>query len=179
MQYEQGDKVGAELSVLLSLTPFLSKFGIKVPKADADNLSKKFINAKTTSDVDLIISNLSKPELNTLKSLRELGDINKITSMVNDPQVKSAIAAYESSMQTAGANAGNGDAASIAAATAYLAAYAGATINDKQAVSALSAVVYGYYYATQYSGNFKTFFNALVVDFATKVSAFLSKLMVI
>ena len=91
MQYEQGDKVGAELSVLLSLTPFLSKFGIKVPKADADNLSKKFINAKTTSDVDLIISNLSKPELNTLKSLRELGDINKITSMVNDPQVKSAI----------------------------------------------------------------------------------------
>lgn len=90
-------------------------------------------------------------------------------------QVKSAIAAYESSMQTAGANAGNGDAASIAAGTAYLAAYAGATINDKQAVSALSAVVYGYYYANQYSGNFKTFFNALVVDFATKVSAVSSK----
>jgi hypothetical protein len=91
IQYEQGDKVGAELSVLLSLTPFLGKFGIKVPKSDADNLAKKFINAKTTSDVDLIISNLSKTELSTLKSLRELGDINKITSMVNDPQVKSAI----------------------------------------------------------------------------------------
>jgi hypothetical protein len=93
-------------------------------------------------------------------------------------QVKSAIAAYESSMQTAGANAGNSDAASIAAATAYLAAYAGATINDKQAVSALSALVYGYYYATQYSGNFKTFFNALVVDFVAKVSAVLSKLVI-
>jgi hypothetical protein len=91
MQYEQGDIEGANLSALLSLTPFLGKFGIKVPKADADNLSKKFINAKTTSDVDLIILNLSKPELNTLKSLRELGDINKLTSMVNDPQVKSAI----------------------------------------------------------------------------------------
>jgi hypothetical protein len=94
-------------------------------------------------------------------------------------QVESAIAAYESSMQTAGANAGNVGAASDAAKAAYLVAYAGATDLDQQAVSALSALVYGYYYAAQYSGNFKTFFNGLVADFATKVSSVSSKLSVL
>jgi hypothetical protein len=34
---------------------------------------------------------LSKEELNTLKSLRELGDINQIKKMVNDPEVKKSI----------------------------------------------------------------------------------------
>lgn len=91
MQYEQGDVEGAKLSALLALTPFLGKFAIKVPKTQADALARKFVNATTKQDVDLIVSQLSKDELNTLKSLRELGDINQIKKMVNDPEVKKAI----------------------------------------------------------------------------------------
>ena len=112
-------------------------------------------------------------------SLKEIDLFIQKHPGVTRAQVKSVIAAYESSMQTAGANAGNVDAASNAATAAYVAAYAGATVLNKQAIVALSTLVYGYYYATQYSGNFKTFFNALVVDFATKVSAVLSKVIVI
>jgi hypothetical protein len=91
MQYEQGDVEGAKLSALLSLTPFLGKFAIKVPKVKADALAQKFINATTKDDVDRIVTTLTADELNTLKSLRELGDIKKIQSMVNDPEVKTAI----------------------------------------------------------------------------------------
>jgi hypothetical protein len=91
MQYEQGDFEGAKLSALLSLTPFLGKFAIKVPKVEADALAQKFVNATTKADVDNIVATLTTNELNTLKSLRELGDINKIQSMVNDPEVKTAI----------------------------------------------------------------------------------------
>jgi len=91
MQYEQGDVEGAKLSALLSLTPFLGKFAIKVPKVDADDLAQKFVNAATKSDVDRIVSTLTNDELKTLQSLQELGDIKKIQSMVNDPEVKLAI----------------------------------------------------------------------------------------
>lgn len=91
MQYEQGDVEGAKLSALLSLTPFLGKFAIKVPKTQADALARKFVNARTEQDVSRIVNSLSQEEINTLKSLRELGDINKVKKMVNDPEVKSAI----------------------------------------------------------------------------------------
>lgn len=91
MQIDQGEKEGAKLSVLLALTPFLGKYAIKIPKPQADALARKFINASSKQDVDLIVSQLSKDELNTLKSLQELGDINQIKKMVNDPEVKSQI----------------------------------------------------------------------------------------
>lgn len=91
MQYEQGDLEGAKLSALLSMTPFLGKFAINVPKSQADALARKFVNASSKQDVDLIVSQLSKEELNTLKSLQELGDINQIKKMVNDPDVKAQI----------------------------------------------------------------------------------------
>lgn len=91
MQYEQGDLEGAKLSALLSMTPFLGKFAIKVPKTEADALARKFVNASTKQEVDNIVAQLSKPELDVLKSLQELGDINQIKKMVNDPEVKKAI----------------------------------------------------------------------------------------
>jgi len=91
MQYKQGDNEGAKLSALLAFTPFLGKFAIKVPKAAADNLAQKFVNAKTKTEIDNIVATLSKEELNTLKSLQELGDISKIQKMVSDPEVKKAI----------------------------------------------------------------------------------------
>ena len=91
LQYKEGDVEGAKLSALLALTPFLGKFAIKVPKSQADALARKFVNASSKQDVDLIVSQLSKEELNTLKSLQELGDINQIKKMVNDPEVKKSI----------------------------------------------------------------------------------------
>jgi hypothetical protein len=91
MQLEQGETEGAKLSALLALTPFLGKFAIKVSKSQADALARKFVNASSKQDVDLIVSQLSKEELNTLKSLQELGDINQIKKMVNDPEVKKSI----------------------------------------------------------------------------------------
>ena len=88
-------------------------------------------------------------------------------------QVKLAIAAYESSMQTAGANNGVASAAATAAAAAYSAAspaYPNATIHDKDDVSVTAAAVYGYYYPS--SGaytNFKTYLRGLVTAFMGQV----------
>ena len=91
LQYRQGDIEGAKLSALLALTPFLGKFAIKVPKAEADALARKFVGASTESEINQIVSGLSEPELKTLQSLQELGDIKKVQNMVNDPEVKAAI----------------------------------------------------------------------------------------
>ena len=88
---KQGDSEGAKLSALLALTPFLGKFAINVPKADADALARKFVGASTKSEINQIVSGLSKSELKTLQSLQELGDIKKVQNMVNDPEVKAAI----------------------------------------------------------------------------------------
>ena len=92
----------------------------------------------------------------------------------NREQVKAAIVAYESTMALNGINPRN--AAATAAGAAYQAAYPNATVHDKDAVGTTSATVYGYYYSSQYAGNFKAYFNDLVNTFKNRVSAVSSKL---
>ena len=89
-------------------------------------------------------------------------------------QVRAAIIAYETTVAEHGINAHN--VAVTAAGDAYLAAYPNATIYDKAAVATPSVTVYEYYYASQYAGNFKTYFNGLVNTFNSRVSAVSSKL---
>ena len=98
-------------------------------------------------------------------------------------QVKLAIAAYESSMQTAGANNGVAAAAATAAAAAYAAAapaYPAATVHDKADVSVAAAAVYGYYYPS--SGaytNFKSYLRGLVAAFVAQVVAISAQLVAV
>jgi hypothetical protein len=98
-------------------------------------------------------------------------------------QVKLAIAAYESSMQTAGANNGIASAAATAAAAAYAAAspaYPNATVHDNTDVSVTSAAVYGYYYPS--SGaytNFKSYLRGLVTAFVAQVVAISTQLVAV
>ena len=92
MQYEQGETEGAKLSTLLALTPFIGKLGIKVDSTVSKTLIKKFENAATKSDVDRVISTLSKEELDTLKSLRELGDLkSEVKALAASKEVNDAI----------------------------------------------------------------------------------------
>lgn len=99
-------------------------------------------------------------------------------------QVKLAIAAYESSMQTAGANNGIASAAAAAAAAAYGAAapaYPAATVHDKADVSLTSAAVYGYYYPSSGAAytNFKSYLRGLVTAFVAQVVAISAQLVAV
>lgn len=91
MQAEQGDTAGSKLSALLAFTPFVGKLAVKVPTKTAQNLSRIFAAAKTEQEVLDIVSKLSKEELTTLKTIKELGDINTITKTAQNPEVKQAI----------------------------------------------------------------------------------------
>lgn len=92
MQYDMGETEGAKLSVLLSLTPFIGKLAVKVNSQVSKNLMQKFANATTKSDVDNIIATLSKEELDTLKSIRDLGDLkSEIKTLSTSKEVSNAI----------------------------------------------------------------------------------------
>ena len=92
MQYEQGETEGAKISVLLALTPFIGKLGIKVSPSASKNLINKFANAVTSDDVNNVVLTLSKEELSTLKSLRELGNLkSEVKALAASKEVKDAI----------------------------------------------------------------------------------------
>ena len=92
MLYEQGETEGAKVSVLLSLTPFIGKLGIKVSPLVSKNLINKFANAVTSDDVNRVVLNLSKEELSTLKSLRELGNLkSEVKTLAASKEVTDAI----------------------------------------------------------------------------------------
>ena len=92
MQYEQGETEGAKISALLALTPFIGKLGIKVSPSASKNLINKFANAVTSDDVNNVVLTLSKEELSTLKSLRELGNLkSEVKALAASKEVKDAI----------------------------------------------------------------------------------------
>ena len=92
MQYEQGETEGAKISVLLALTPFIGKLGIKVSSSASKNLINKFAKAVTNEDVNNVVLTLSKEELSTLKSLRELGNLkSEVKTLAASKEVKDAI----------------------------------------------------------------------------------------
>ena len=92
MLYEQGETEGAKISVLLALTPFIGKLGIKVSPLASKNLINKFANAVTSDDVNKVVLNLSKEELSTLKSLRELGNLkSEVKTLAASKEVTDAI----------------------------------------------------------------------------------------
>ena len=83
LELENGNNEGAKLALLLGLVPFLGKLAIKVPTSEINNLAQQFVNARTKQQVDAVVASLSKTELKTLKSLYEIGDINKLKSSLN------------------------------------------------------------------------------------------------